>query len=894
MPPEVLTTKLFVPSRRSNLVSRPRLLNRIAQGSKTQLTLVSAPAGAGKTTLLCEYLHASDRPVAWISLDEKDNDPTRFLTYLVTALQNIQAGTGRIVLDALYSSQPADTEELLTGLTNELAGIQRFFILVLDDYHVITNTQVQDILLFVLNNQAPSMHLIVSTRADPPWPLARMRASGKMIDVRTQDLRFSLEETTIFLNDVIRMDLPPGILLALESRTDGWIAGLQMAAISMQGRTDIDSFVRSFTGSNRFIFDYLIEEVLERLPHELQDFLLQTSILERMCGPLCDTVTGSNESQTILSRLEGLNLFIIPLDDQRRWYRYHHLFNDLLQQRLGTYHRDQIYDLHKKACRWYQENGLIADAIHHALIVGDLEQIANLVEGHIFEAVEKRELFLLSQWLENLSNEERCVHPWLSLAYAWTLDETLRHDEIEHHLQNAEASLQNRPDLETGFRQHILSHIAAIRARLALKGRNLERASFFARRSLTLLPESEKKLSGFVASLLGSALWGQGELAGAARAFYEGIAASIAAGDLNNAVKVYGDLAGLLIQQGQLHRAYAVCQEALEFAQKSFETGGRLPRATSYIHFRLSSILRHWNDLSDSLWHAQKSVEINEYWGLEARANYINLASALYLTGDLNGLKNAIEKAEAIASKGSSYWIEDVKSAKAVFALTQGNLDEASQWALENGLSVEDEINHQNLMLYMAFARLLVARVLQMEHEPIQKVEYLLSKLRQLGEDSGAVVYIIQVLILQALVADKKRDLATALRNLREALTLAEPGGYIRVFIEDAETISKLLQQVSKDGISTAYIEKIATALNFLPPTKPKPQRSSTHPADLLTDRELEVLQLLSTSLTSNEIAEQLTIAVSTVRTHIKRIYAKLNVHNRIEAIDKADECGLL
>lgn len=460
MTASLLMTKLYVPAVRPRMVPRPRLVERLNAGLHRTLTLVSAPAGFGKTTLLSEWTANTERPFAWLSLDGDDNDPTRFLAYFVAALQTIpplsEAGVGEAALATLQSPGFADanmspsTDLLLTDLINEIADVPTPFVLVLDDFHVIADPQVNGAMAFLLDNVPPQMHLVLSSRADPSWPLARLRARGEMTELRADDLRFTLEETTAFLSEVMRLDLAPEDVTALETRTEGWIAGLQMAALSMRGRKDVSAFIRAFSGSHRFVLDYLVEEVFEQQPSEVQDFLLKTSILERMTAALCDAVrfggaksTGSSEgtavtessdSQAILTQLDQSNLFLVPLDDERRWYRYHHLFADLLRQRLQQERRDLAPVLHRRASEWYQARELYPNAVNHSLAAGDEERAAELIGSGGWDMLVRGEMRELLGWLDSLPQDLVSSRSQLGVIYAWALALSSQWERLEQRL----------------------------------------------------------------------------------------------------------------------------------------------------------------------------------------------------------------------------------------------------------------------------------------------------------------------------------------------------------------------------------------------------------------------------------------------------------------------------
>src|ERR671920_419673 len=442
----ILTTKLYVPPPRPHAVLRPRLTGRLNEGLHRKLTLISAPAGFGKTTLLGEWVAGCERPAAWLSLDEADSDPTRFLAYLVTALQTIAANVGEGVLGALRSPQPPPTESILTALLNEIAAVEDDFVLVLDDYHVVDAKPVDDALSFLIEHLPPRMHLVIATREDPQLPLARLRARGQLSELRAADLRFTPSEAAEFLEGAMGLSLSPEDVAALETRTEGWIAGLQLAALSMRGREDVSGFIRAFAGDNRYIVDYLVEEVLQRQPERIRSFLLQTSILERLSGPLCDGVTGQEEGNARLEALERGNFFVVPLDDRRHWYRYHHLFAEVLFAHLIQERPDQVSTLHRRASEWYEQNGSAADAIRHALAAGEFERAADLIEGAWPAMRQNRQEAALLGWLEALPDEVLHCRPVLGVGYAHVLLASGEFEGVEDRLRDAERWLDTTAD----------------------------------------------------------------------------------------------------------------------------------------------------------------------------------------------------------------------------------------------------------------------------------------------------------------------------------------------------------------------------------------------------------------------------------------------------------------
>src|SRR5438105_5593329 len=528
-PTPILATKLYMPPLRPEVVSRPRLLERLNEGLRRHLVLISAPAGFGKTTLFSQWLALIELPAAWLSLDEGDNDPARFLTYLVAALQTIAAHVGEGVLGVLQSPQPPPTEAILTTLLNDLTSISDQFVLVFDDYHVIDAKAIDQALTFLLEHLPPHMHLVIATREDPPLPLARLRAGGRMTEVRAADLRFTPSEAAAFLNQVMGLRLSAQDIAALERRTEGWVAGLQLAALSLQGQPDATSFIQSFTGSHHFVLDYLMEEVLQRQSDSVQTFLLRTSILDQLCGPLCDAVLGNpaGSGQATLEYLERANLFLVPLDDDRHWYRYHHLFADLLRQRLlqsGTSSKEGVTELHGRASQWYEDHGLEIEAFHHAAAANDVERAERLIEGQGVPLQFRGAGAPVLNWLDSLPTKVLDARPSLWVTYATALFFGGRHTAVEQKLQAAEAALQgSEPD---DGAQDLVGRIASIRATLAIIQHDAETIIAQSRRALEYLRPDNLPIRTAATYTLGYAHQLLGDRAGASRAFAEVISLS--------------------------------------------------------------------------------------------------------------------------------------------------------------------------------------------------------------------------------------------------------------------------------------------------------------------------------------------------------------------------------
>jgi len=912
----LLTTKLHIPSPRPNLVPRGHLVHRLDEGLHLgrKLTLVSAPAGFGKTTLLSEWVADCGRPVAWLSLDQSDSDPTRFLAYLIAALQtltleqsegiggHIGAGAGSM----LKLSQPPPVESILTTLVNEVALAPRDFVLILDDYHVIEGRAVHEALVFLLDHLPPQMHLVLASRADPPWPLARLRARQQMTEFRANDLRFTSAETTAFLNEVMKLDLSADNVAALEARTEGWIVGLQMAALSMLGRRDTSGFVRAFSGSHRFILDYLVEEVLDQQSPSIQDFLLRTSILDRLTAPLCDAVrfgfaeaasrscgsavTARDDSQAMLSELERANLFVTSLDDERRWYRYHHLFADLLRSRLRQTQPRLEAALHSRASEWYEQHNLPAEAVGHALEAGDVRRVAHLVSQNALALIYHGQLLGLARLLSTAHREMPSARPWLRVAYAWAMAYAGRLDDIEPALKEAEDTSASIPDADEV--RHVTGHVAAIRAYSAdLKG-ELSRSVTFARQALEYLPQEEEGLRGFTLSLLGTALRDSGDLVGSARASAQAVAISRAAGDSRVTVTALCELAVLQLWQGQYHAAVNTCQEALEIADQFAARVGRPLPVTALIYARLSHALQEWNDLERALHHAREAVRLCELWGQAdiSIIAYSRLSSVLGSSGDLDGALDALARAKQVAADVSPWYGALMDSWEAALLLTYGDPGAAVRWAQKSGLSADDQFAHDGEGQYRILARVLIAQ------GRLGRALRLLTRLRDMAEAAGAMPQMVGILTLQASALRAQGRLGDAVAVLGRAVSLAEPEGLIRTFVSGGASIRELLAKVLAQGIAIEYVARLLAAFDAeLKDERPTTEVARPSPQiESLSMRELEVLRLLTTHLSSTDIAQELIISVNTVRSHIKSIYGKLDVHSRRDAIKRGQELGLL
>ena len=893
----LLQTKLYIPRSQPNFISRPRLIKHLDDGLSRKLTLVSSPAGFGKTTLLSDWIQKCGQPAAWISLDQGDNDPSRFLNYFIRALQKIEAEISERRFSAIQSSLLPRIDLLLADLLNEIAEFTQPFVIVLDDYHVITEAVIQGMFTFMLENQPPQMHIVISSRADPPWPLARLRGRGELVEIRTRDLRFTTDEAATFLNNVMGLKLSAKEVASLDGLIEGWIAGLQMAALSMRGRKDLSGFIRSFSGSHRFILDYLVEEVLDQQSSTVQEFLLKTSILDNLSGPLCNAVTGREDSQTTLTQLEQANLFLVSLDDERRWYRYHHLFADLLCIRLKETQPEQAPILHRRASDWFKKNGLIAEAVNHAFKAKDFEQVVSLLVGNALAMIYQGELRTLVSQLETLPGEVVRSQPWLNITHAWTLAYSGNFDAVEPLLKETEKALLGLDEHIEGHLQsdaecqRILGQISAIRVYIAARRGNIFRAAELAYEALQCLPADDLMVRGYMMTLLGAVLRTSGDFIAAAEASTKALAISQAAGDSHLSAVVLCDQAALYYSQGQLHNAAATCQDAVEISDKYAEQSGEPLPVMGYAYIRLSAVLHEWNDLETAARYAEEGLELCKQWGQADFLvySYIEVAKVLQAIGDVDGALDAIRKGKQVASNMSPWPGFHVAAQQARLWLVQRKLGDVSSWVQESGLRSDDELSFQFLFRYIILARVLIAQ------GEFDEAAGLLSRLLEIAETAGAMGNIIEILILQAIALQAQGKDDQALTRLERALALAEPEGYVRIFIDEGSSMGKLLRNATAHGIAVGYVGKLVTALEE--ETRGRRRLGKTSPESMvepLSERELEVLRFLRTHLSSTNIADELTISVNTVRTHIKSIYSKLNVHNRQDAVQKAQELELL
>ncbi|MBI3172518.1 MAG: AAA family ATPase [Chloroflexi bacterium] len=909
MPSLLIKTKTNIPVLKRDLVPRKRINEALSKGlhAGRKLTLISAPAGFGKTTLVCEWLEICKIPAAWISLDENDGDAARFLTYLVTALQTLISGVGDSVLAALQSSQPVAAKDLLITLLNELSSIEDGFILVLDDFHAIDSKAVDDLLAFLVDHIPPQMHLVITTREDPALPLARLRARNQLTEVRAAELRFTEDEAAAFLNQVMGLQLSTEDIAALEARTEGWVAGLQLAALSMQGKTDATDFIRSFSGANQFVLDYLLEEALQKQSESLQRFLLRTSILDRLNGSLCDALWlgEKNSAQEILEQLERANLFVISLDDERRWYRYHHLFRDLLRQRLNQkLDKEEVAGIHIRASEWFEQNGDIGEAFRHAMAAEDFERAARLTESAWLGMDETFQTGTWLGWVNQLPLSVRRVRPVLLTQMGWSYMDAGNAEASESSLKDAETCLKNPLEdlviVEAEQFRALPTRIAMARAYNAQVQNRFADTVKFAEMAQDMAPPDDVFLQAQASAILSGIYWASGELDKAYTFMSGWVNVAQQAGNVIFAVAASFSKADNLIAQGRLHAAIQVYQIALDLA-----AAHGIENITAHHHLGLGLLYHEMGEDERAASHLQKSFELGRQTPIVDWTYRKNLAQA-YLKeseGDHDAALEALNEAQRFYVRTPIPNLRPVDAMMARIYLQQDRLDKAQAWAAKSGMSLLETPDYLH-----EFERLTLAKIALAEYQHDQNEQHILDVLKllegqlKLAQEQNRLRSQIEILVLQAFALQAKGEAAQAISSLEKALSLAEPEGYLRIFVNEGEFLRLLILDV-RSAVEKSpyflfgYLEKLLA--EFPQPTEFQLQKSKfENPKpeliDPLSDRELEVLRLIAQGLSNQEITQKLFVALSTIKGHNLRIFAKLQAKSRTEAVARARELGLL
>jgi LuxR family maltose regulon positive regulatory protein len=891
MPTPILRTKLYFPTPRLSLVARPRLVDRLEQGLQGPLTLISAPAGSGKTTLLSEWRAAKGArmPVAWLSLDPNDNDPVRLLTYLVAALETLQPGLASGVGALLEAGELPPLKVVTTSLIIDMQDFPQDFALVLDDYHVINEQAIHQAFLHFVDNLPPQMHLVLLTRADPPLPLARLRARGQLTEIRLAQLRFTEDEATAFLNEVMGLDLTPQQVVALGARAEGWIAGLQLAALSMQAQdpTSRTEFIQAFTGSHHYILDFLSEEALHHQTPEVQRFLLRTSVLERLCGSLCDALTGREDGADTLAQLERGNLFLIPLDDERHWYRYHHLFADMLLNRLRTSFPDELSDLHLAASIWYESASLSDEAIRHALSAQDYTRAACLLRQNHLQVMYTRPISTLGTWLATFPEPVIRADPWLGIVRLHQMWSTGQRDGLGERAREAQTALRDKIALGK-MREDDPDYIWLWGETLSFQSLSQLRddvpaAIDLAQRAVDMLPPHAFP-HGFALGALYIAYRTAGQIDQTAETCRRAIQVTRALRYPSMLATATASLGLMLNEKGRLREAVRAHRETLQFAD---DHGMADTFYFGIVHTSLADFLREWNQLEEAEYHLNLGLSMIRQGGLNILliSGLINLAGLKLSQCDPAGALATLEDLQRECRNMDPDTYQDASRNLRLRCLAElGELDEMAAWLEGVDLSPELPItpDRGRMLLLAAHCMVILGRV----NEAVR----VLAHLEGVARENDYVGILIQVLVNQAIAWQMLKDTGRALTLLEKALEMTEPEGYMRVYLDEGERMRELLEKARQKAIKLAYVTRLLAAYSAQQAAALAASKASA----LLSQRELELLELIAAGRTNREIAGELFIAIGTVKRHTVNIFTKLNAANRTEAVAKARELGLL
>lgn len=900
--PAVLETKFYAPRLRVGQVPRARLVERLARALSAKLTLISAPAGFGKTTLLAEWLARLDNAtkVAWLSLDTGDSHPPTFWTNVLAALQRAVPGIAPTTLALLHAGQSPSGPSFIPGLVNELADCPSELVLVLDDYQVIEAAEIHESMAALLDHLPPRLRIAMATRSDPPLPLPRMRVRNELVEVRAADLRFLEDEAAEYLNATMGLRLGEADVRLLEARTEGWIAALQLAALSAQGRDDAGDFIRGFSGDHRYVVDYLVEEVLQRQPAAIRSFLLQTSVLERLNGPLCDAVTGQTGGKATLENLERANLFVVPLDDRRQWYRYHHLFADVLKAHLLDEEPELVPTLHVRASGWYEANAQPDAAIRHAIAGNDFVRAAGLVERESEDAMRRHEPEQLIRWVKALPESIVRSMPVLSTYYAMAIQGMGDLEGSASFLDSAERLLAGSGESamvvadEEGLAA-LPSRIPLARGYLTMAAGDAEATMRVATRALELLPPDEHHWRGTGLALLGLSHWTRGELDAAQPFHTEAVASLDRAGDtLLAMISAYND-AELQTARGRLAESRRTLERALEFPARH---GVGVSPGSSNLHFALAELCCEFNDLGGAREHLQRA----EAFGIAtvpASTPYrycLVRARIRQAEEDFEAAIELLEEAERRYVRSPVPNVRPADAWRARLLLQVGRLPEALEWAHTRGFSFNDELEYRREYEHLTFTRVLLAELAAAPNElNAGDLGGFLQRLERAAEARGRRSAALDATILQAHLRELVGERASALDHLGRALAMAEPEGYVRTFVEHGTPMRDLLLAAVSAGIGGAYSRRLVAAFDTA--GSPAPNRSqpgSQGLAEPLTVREVEILRLVAAGMQNQEIADHLVISLATVKRHIANAYGKLGVGNRTAAVARATELHLL
>jgi LuxR family maltose regulon positive regulatory protein len=899
----VLSTKLHLPTARRRLVGRDRLVQRMA-AEGARLVLVSAPAGFGKTTVVTQWLTSAatpERTVAWLALDDGDAEVTRFLNLLVEAVRHVLPHVGAEAGALLENSGP--TEAVLVSLINDLDVLAGSTVIALDDYHVIDEPAVHEAVTFLVDNLPPHVTLAMTTRSDPPLPLPRLRARGELVELRAADLRFTDDESADLLNDVMGLDLAPPLVSALGARTEGWAAGLQLAALSARthqdaGRDDVDAFVDAFSGSNRFVLDYLVEEVLDQQPEVVRTFLLDTSVADTLTAGLADALTGRADGQAMLELLERDNVFLIPLDDERHWYRYHHLFADALRARRPASATSDIAVLHGRASRWFADQGLIIDAVRHSIASGDHERTADLVELGLADLRRRHENRMLRDWLAAVPDDVARRRPLIATHLGWVRLTEGDLDGVEHWLQIAEGGLDTHTLIEPApgpladvarSRDAEMSSLPAMievyRASIAQARGDVEGTVFHARSARARAGRDNHFPRGAAAGFLGMAAWAAGDLGAAVDEFSEAIASLRAAGMVADALGGTVVLADMWLARGRPLEARTLCEQAVGAAANHADA---MLATTGDLHVALAHVLREQGELDEAAEHLETARDIGELGSLLENRHrwYTATAALLQARGDLDGAAEMLDRAEPLFMPGFFPDVRPIATARARIRIAQGRLGDARSWAREHDVTPTDAPTYS-----VEYDQLTLARLLLAEGDT-GRARRIVDAVLTDAEAAARGGSVIEARLVSALIHHTVGDVNAAVSDLSAALVAGVPAGFVRLFLDEGPTLVELLGRIASSG----SLDAKTLAARLLAGEPHTAATTTTRPVapERLSEREVEVLRLLATDLSGPEIASALYVSVNTLRTHTKRIYTKLDVQTRRAAVTRGAELGVL
>ena len=897
-----LTTKLYLPPARQTLVDRPVLLDQLKYGLRGKLTLVSAPAGFGKTSLVAAWRKDCETPLAWVSLDEEDNEPLRFLDYLIGALQMVDNDLGDESAELLRRSNAPPLKVVLTSLLNEINAYDKEFVMAFDDYHVIHEHRIHDALSYLIERLAPHAHALIATRSDPPFPLGRLRARGELKELRASDLRFDKSEATAFLNEVMNLELTPTDVSALEDRTEGWIAGLQLSALTLQNRANRSELVKEFAGDNRFVLDYLLEEVLNCQTEQVQDFLLRTSILARLNGSLCDALTEDQSGHLMLEQLERANLFLIRLDGRGEWFRYHHLFSDLLRLKLKQKQPAAIRELQIKASEWFEQNHLADEAINYALAAQDWDRVLNLIEPIAFHRLSMGGFERLKLWVDAIPKAAFKDRPLLLPFYIPSLIYNEEYDKAEKYLQLVETV---EPE---SLRKSLMSFVWTTRSIIAAALYQPERAAESSKKAFEfLLPDDIKQRAVVMQSRVRSASM-HGDTQEIEKALLEAMPAYRAAEHL--IFQVWGQLAlGVVrIMQGRLREGAEFLEGAQQFAREHLHTR---PETLLYSYVSLCDVHRERNELDSAKSDLNEALTVIRQTGRESYPGFVvenlkSLALMLDLCNDTAEADVMIDQAfRRYRRCGNEVVEKQIEALKALMVLRRGgDMSLVNRWVQTSGLTHEDAPSYAN-----EFSHLVLARWLILTMQAKQAVT-LLNRLLKAAQEAKRVRSVIEILVLQSLAHQSLGDEAAAMKPLENALILGQPESFVRTFVDEGETVSKLLLELLKqkgkrwESEKPELLQYVVKLKELFGPSGPVPTaRVATtesealpwwYVEDPLSERELEVLQHVARGLSNQEIADKLFLSAGTVKRHMSNIYQKLDVHSRTQALERARSLKVL